>query len=72
MSPTFFQIVRHIVQNTLEGSGDFKIGRQAICTVIYVDDLVLLAKEEMVLESMIDRLTEVGRCYRMEINVEKT
>jgi len=33
---------------------------------------VLLAKEEMVLQDMIDKLTEIGRCYGMEINVEKT
>jgi hypothetical protein len=31
----------------------------------------LLAKEETVLQSMIDRLIEIGRCYGMEMNVEK-
>jgi hypothetical protein len=40
--------------------------------VKYADDLVLLAKEEMVLQDMIDKLTEIGRCYGMEMNVEKT
>jgi hypothetical protein len=29
--------------------------------VKYADDLKLLAKEEMVLQGMIDRLTEIGR-----------
>jgi hypothetical protein len=33
---------------------------------------VLLAKEEKVLQYMIDRLIEIGRCYRMEMNEEKT
>jgi hypothetical protein len=33
---------------------------------------VLLATEETVLQGMIDRLTEIGRCYGMEMNVEKT
>jgi hypothetical protein len=33
---------------------------------------VLLAKEEMVQQGIIDRLTETGRCYGMEMNVEKT
>jgi len=33
---------------------------------------VLLAKEETVLQDMIDKLTEIGSCYGMEINVEKT
>jgi hypothetical protein len=56
----------------LEGFGDFKIGGQIIHTVKYADDLVLLAKEEKVLQDMIDKLIEIGRCYGMEINVEKT
>ena len=37
----------------------------------YADDLVLMAKET-VLQGMIDKLTETGRYYGMEINVEKT
>jgi hypothetical protein len=40
--------------------------------VKYVDDLVLLAREEKVLQGMVDRLSEIGRCYGMEINVEKS
>jgi hypothetical protein len=31
-----------------------------------------MAKEETVLKGMIDKLFESGRCYGMEINVEKT
>jgi hypothetical protein len=31
-----------------------------------------MAKEEEVLQGMIDKLTETGRCYGMEMNVEKT
>jgi hypothetical protein len=38
----------------------------------YVDDFVLLAKEETILKSMIDKLIEVVRGYDIEINVEKT
>jgi hypothetical protein len=41
-----------------EGFGDFRRGEQLIRTVKYADDLVLLAKEEAVLQGMIDRLTE--------------
>jgi hypothetical protein len=40
--------------------------------VKYADDLVLLAMEEKVLQSMVDGLTEIGRRYGMEMNVEKT
>jgi hypothetical protein len=39
--------------------------------VRYADDLVLLAKEETILQNMIDKLIEVGRGYGMEINAEK-
>jgi hypothetical protein len=56
----------------LEGFEDFKIGGQIIHTVKYEDDIVLLAKEETVLQDMIDKLTEIGIFYGMEINVEKT
>jgi hypothetical protein len=30
-----------------------------------------MAKEETVLQGIIDNLIEIGRCYGMEINVEK-
>jgi hypothetical protein len=40
--------------------------------VRYADDLVLLAEEETILPSMIDKPIGVGRGYGMEINVEKT
>jgi argonaute-like protein implicated in RNA metabolism and viral defense len=40
--------------------------------VKYADDLVLLAKEGKVLQDIIDKLIEIGRCYGMEMNVEKT
>jgi hypothetical protein len=39
--------------------------------VKYADYLVLMAKEETVLQGMIDRLIEIGRCYGMDMNVEK-
>jgi hypothetical protein len=53
----------------LEGLGDFKIGGQIIHTEKYAADLVLLAKEEKVLQDMIDELIEIGRCCGMEMNV---
>ena len=33
---------------------------------------MLPAKEEKVLQDMIDKVTEIGRCYGMELNGEKT
>ena len=40
--------------------------------MIFADDVVLLAKEVAVLQGMIEKLTEVGRYYGMEVNMEKT
>ena len=34
--------------------------------------LELLAKEEAVLQGIIERLVDIGRCYGMEMNVGKT
>ena len=45
------------------------------CTILCpcsADDLVRLGKKETVLQGMFDRLTEIGRCCGMEMNVEKT
>jgi hypothetical protein len=61
-----------LTKEALEGFGDFEIGGQSIHAVKYADDLVLLAKEETVLQDTIDKLIEIGGCYGMEINVEKT
>jgi hypothetical protein len=62
----------YLTKQALEGFGDFKIGGQVIGTVRYADDLVLLAREETVLQGVVDRLIEIGRCYGMEMNVGKT
>jgi hypothetical protein len=61
----------YLNKEAVERFGDFKIG-QVIRTLKYADDLVLLAKEETVLQGVIDRLIEIGRRYGMEMNVEKT
>jgi hypothetical protein len=60
-----------LTKEPLEGFGDLKIGGQIIHPVKYTDGLVLLAKEEKVLQDIIDKLIEIGRCYGMEMNVEK-
>jgi len=61
-----------LTKEALDGLGDFNIGGQIIQTVKYADDHVLMAKEKTVLRGMIDKLIEIGRCYGMEMNVEKT
>ena len=40
-------------------------------TVKYADDLLLLAKEETAIQSITERLIDIGRCCGMEMNVEK-
>jgi len=73
LSPILFNLYSEcLTKEAPEGFGDFKIGGQINHTVKYVDDLVLLAKDEKVLQDMIDKLTEIGECYGMEMNVEKT
>jgi hypothetical protein len=61
-----------LTKEALDGLGDFNIGGQIIQTLKYSDDLVLMAKEETVLQDIIDKLIEIGRSYGMEVNVEKT
>ena len=73
LSPILFNLYSEcFTKEALDGLGDFNIRGQIIQTVKYADDLVLMAKEEKVLQGMIDKLNEIGRCYGMEMNVEKT
>ena len=60
------------IEKALEGFRGIKIEGQVIRTAKYADDLVLLAKEEAILQGMIERLTETGTCYGMEMNEGKT
>ena len=62
----------YVNKEALDGLGYFNIGGQIIQTVKYADDLVLIAKEDTLLQGMIDKLIETGRYYGMEMNVEKT
>jgi hypothetical protein len=62
----------YLAKEALDGLGGLNNGGHIIQTVKYADDLVIMAKEEMVLQGMIDKLIEIGRCYGMEMNVEKT
>jgi len=72
LSPILFNLYSEcLTKEALDGLGDFKIGGATIHTVKYADDLVLLAKEEKVLQDMTGELIEIGGCYGMEMNVEK-
>jgi hypothetical protein len=41
---------KYLTKEDFEGFADFKIREQILCNVKYADELVLLAKEEMVLQ----------------------
>ena len=72
VSPVLFKLYSEcLTKEALDGLGDFNIRAQIIQTVKYTDDLVSMAKEETVLQGMIDKLIEIGRYYGMEMNVEK-
>jgi len=43
-----------------------------VIILTFCANIVLMAKEESVLQGMIDKVTEIGRCYGMTLNVEKT
>ena len=61
MSPILFNLYSEcLTKEALEALGDFSIGGQIFQTVKYVDELVLMAKEETVLQGTIDKLIETG------------
>jgi len=61
LSPFLFKLYSEcLTKEALEGFGDFKIEGQIIHTAKYAKDLVLLSKEEKVLQDMIDKLIEIG------------
>ena len=60
MSPISFKLYsEYLNENALGRFGDFK-KRQLLRTVKHADGLVLLAKEETVLQGVFDRLIEIG------------
>jgi len=50
-------------KEAVEGFGDSRTGGQVVCKVKHAKDLVLLAKEETVLQDTTDILIETGGCY---------
>jgi len=73
LSPVLFKLYSEcLTKESLDGLGYFNIGGQIIQTVKYADEYVLMAKEETVLQGMIDKFIEIGSCYGMEMNVQKT
>ena len=59
---------KYFSEEAHEGFRDFNMRGQVIRMVECADYLVILAKEIL---CMIDRLSEIGRCGGMEMNVKK-
>jgi hypothetical protein len=72
LSPILFNLYSEcLTKEALDRLGDFNIGGQIIQAVKFADDPVLMAKEETVLQGMIDKLIAIGKLYGMEMNVER-
>ena len=70
-SPSLFNLHSEcLTKGALEALGDFRIGGQVVGTVKYAGDLVVLVREETMLQGAIESLIESGQCCEMEINVE--
>jgi Reverse transcriptase (RNA-dependent DNA polymerase). len=70
MSPVLFNLYGgYLMQETLAEVGDFKIGWRIINKVRFADDTTVKAKTQ---EDMVNRLTDTGRKYGMEININKS
>jgi hypothetical protein len=69
LSPILFNLYSEcLTEDALEGFRDLKIEGKLINTVKYADELVLPAKEEMLLQGMSDKLIKIGRSSGMEMN----
>ena len=62
----------YVSEVALNGFDSFDSRGQLIGTVRYTDEFVIVGEEEAVLQGMVDRVIEVGKCCGMEVNVENT
>jgi hypothetical protein len=73
LPPILFNLYSDVfTKEAFEVLDKFKLGGQKIRTVKYAIDLVLLSEEEAVLQGMFESLAEIGRCYRIKMQVEKS
>jgi len=49
---------------------DFQIAGKECRTAKYADEFVLLVKEESVLQGIVNTITEIGRCFAIEMNMD--
>ena len=74
LSPHLFNILAEMVmREALEGfDGGIQIGGRRVTNLRYADDIILLARSEIELQEMVDRLDTASKKYSLLINEEKT
>ena len=70
--PSTIQQVNSITQPLARPSHWVRYQICALCSVTSVDGLVPPTKRDTVLQDVTDRISEMGKYYGMEMNVEKT
>jgi hypothetical protein len=64
LSPNLFKLYSaYFTIGVLEAFVDLKMAKQVIHCVKYADAIVLVAKKEAVVQSILESLTEIGKCY---------
>ena len=74
LSPMLFNLLIADMEEELRKGkwGGVQVGQKRICTSAYADDVVVLAKREEEIESMIRRLEGYFEKRKLEVNVGKT
>ena len=68
----FFDRVEQWFEQRMEGRDGVRLAGRLLRLLLYADDLVLLAKDRIQLQSMLGLLAEFCEEFDLEVNVEKT
>ena len=73
LSPLLFALYLNDLDNCIrESSTGVAVGNERIHTLLYADDLVLMAKDPVDLQSQLDALAKFAGSIEMEMNMDKT
>ena len=68
--PIYSNCTKNILRNLLLKFRDFQIAGKGFRTVQYADYFVLLVKGGSVVQGIINTITEIGRCFVIEMNIK--
>jgi len=73
MSPLFFNLYIADLDRCMRkrGIGGIKLGNERILSLVYADDMIILAKNRKGLMDMIDTLKKVLKDKELELNTQK-